>query len=131
MHIGQFLILCFLFLLMLYILRLKNLTSIRILIVLLLGLGMLFVFMPELTTKLANMVGFGRGADLILYLLVIFNLYYLVYTLGEQNRLLKMVTLAAREIAILKAQAGEGESLAEKGQGEDDGPEGRWYHGAA
>jgi len=116
---------------MLYILRLKNLTSIRILIVLLLGLGMLFVFMPELTTKLANMVGFGRGADLILYLLVIFNLYYFVYTLGEQNRLLKMVTLAAREIAILKAQAGEGESLAEKGQGGDDGPEGRWYHGAA
>jgi small membrane protein len=103
---SQLLILAFLGALMVYAFRSRNATPVRVVILVFLVGGMVFALMPDLTTRFANLVGIGRGTDLLLYLLVIFSLYHFVYSLAEQNRLLKMVTQAAREITILKAQVG-------------------------
>jgi len=116
MQISQILILAFLLFIIIHILSLKGLTSTRILFISLLGTGVLFVLMPDLTTKIANAIGIGRGTDLIIYLFVIFNLYQFIFMLAEQNRLLKMVTVMGREIALLKAQVGQVESLPENNQ---------------
>jgi hypothetical protein len=104
--LGQIVIITFLLLLLAFVFRSGNSTSVRLFIIVFLTAGVFFVLLPELTTALANQLGIGRGADLLLYVFVIFTLYHFVYSLAEHNRLLKMVTLLSREIALLKAQMG-------------------------
>lgn len=75
----------------------------RMVAVLILLLGMTGIFFPDLVTQLANLVGVGRGADLILYALVI---AFLFSTLGLYQRLRKMedrYVELARRIAIDEA----------------------------
>jgi hypothetical protein len=66
--------------------------------------GLYFVWVPEHSTRLAHLVGIGRGVDLILYiwvwlsLIVLFNLHLKLRTQME------VVTILARKIAIAEAQ---------------------------
>ena len=59
----------------------------RIVAVLILLLGVTGVFFPDLVTQIAHSVGVGRGADLVLYALVI---AFLFSTLGLYQRLRKL-----------------------------------------
>ena len=67
--------------------------------------GAVLVIFPDLSTALANTVGIGRGADLIFYvfMLIVFaaiaNLHLRMRSHAE------MVTLLAREIALLTAKS--------------------------
>jgi len=67
--------------------------------------GFYFVWFPAASTHLAEIVGIGRGVDLILYtwgcisLLVILNLHLKLRTQ------LELITVLARTIAIANAQA--------------------------
>ena len=66
--------------------------------------GVYFIWFPEASTRWAEFVGIGRGADLILYtwscisLLVILNLHL------KLRSQLEMITGLARTIAIANAQ---------------------------
>jgi hypothetical protein len=66
--------------------------------------GVYFIWFPETSTRWAEFVGIGRGADLILYtwscisLLVILNLHL------KLRSQLEMITGLARAIAIANAQ---------------------------
>jgi len=66
--------------------------------------GVYFIWFPETSTHWAELVGIGRGADLILYtwscisLLVILNLHL------KLRSQLEMITGLARTIAITSAQ---------------------------
>lgn len=53
----------------------------RLLIVLFSGCAILFIHFPAWTTWIANRIGVGRGADLLLYLLTVIVLFFflLVY----------------------------------------------------
>jgi hypothetical protein len=70
-------------------------------------LGVVFVACPELTTKLALLLGVGRGADLILYFLVVFVYFGGLCILGKFRQLERQQTLLARELAILKGEKSE------------------------
>ncbi len=74
----------------------------RIVAVLIAILGITGIFFPDSVTRLANLVGVGRGADLVLYALVI---AFLFSTLGLHQRLSKLearyVTLS-RQLAIAR-----------------------------
>jgi hypothetical protein len=59
----------------------------RLIAALVLALGVTGIVFPDLVTKLANAVGVGRGADLVLYALVI---AFLFSTLGLYLRLSKL-----------------------------------------
>jgi small membrane protein len=59
----------------------------RIVAILILGLGVTGIFFPGLVTDLAQLVGVGRGTDLVLYALVI---AFLFSTLGLYQRLRKL-----------------------------------------
>ena len=66
--------------------------------------GLYFVWMPEHSTQLAELVGIGRGVDLILYVwvcisLVVLNLHLKLRTQTE------LITTLARKIAITDAQS--------------------------
>lgn len=66
--------------------------------------GLVFVFFPSLSTDIANMLGVGRGADLVIYLLAIvtlagiFNLHLRIRASRE------VVTELARALAIATAR---------------------------
>jgi small membrane protein len=63
--------------LFLYIRYLKSRLLSKLVIVSLFLLGLVFVFIPDLTNYLAHLVGVGRGADLLLYCMTI--LFYLSF----------------------------------------------------
>lgn len=55
---------------------------------------------PELTTKIANMLGIGRGADVIIYISIVL-LFYLVFRLSITIEDLRHeITKLVREIAL-------------------------------
>lgn len=71
------------------------------------AVGMYFVWFPEQTNRIADFVGVGRGADLVLYcwilvmLVVVLNLYL------KTRRLDAAITKLARHIAIREAKEPE------------------------
>lgn len=62
------------------------------------------VFVPQYWTKAANLVGVGRGTDLLLYLLVLVFLAFVATTYRRFRHLEEQNTELARTIAILQAQ---------------------------
>lgn len=75
----------------------------RMVAVLVLLLGVTGVFFPDLVTRMAHLVGVGRGTDLVLYALVI---AFLFSTLGLYQRLRKLedrYVELSRSIAIDEA----------------------------
>ena len=67
--------------------------------------GLYFVWFPETSSQLADFVGIGRGADLILYtwaclsLLVVLNLHLKLRTQ------LELITVLTRSVALASAEA--------------------------
>ncbi|MBW8802289.1 MAG: DUF2304 domain-containing protein [Catenulisporales bacterium] len=76
----------------------------RIGFVLFLVLNLDAVLRPDDTTWLANKVGVGRGADLVLYLLVVAFAFYSVNTFLRFRNLERRFTDLARSIALRDAQ---------------------------
>ena len=65
-------------------------------------LGGFFVIFPDVTSKVAQKLGVGRGTDLLFYLFVVlFYLTALVFV-AQIRRLNRQLTELAREIALLK-----------------------------
>ena len=62
-------------------------------------LGLYFVWVPEQTTRLAEALGVGRGADLVLYLWVVITLALIVFLY------LKIVQLSRKLTELTRAQA--------------------------
>jgi small membrane protein len=68
------------------------------------GAGLYFLWLPSHATWLAELVGVGRGADLVLYVWVVISL---IVTLNLHLRLraqTELITALAREIAIANAR---------------------------
>ena len=68
------------------------------------------VFFPQAWTWVANLLGKGRGADLLLYLLVLFFIGLVATTYRRFRQLETSLTTVARELALLKARVAEDES---------------------
>ena len=75
----------------------------RIVAVLVLLLGVTGVFFPDLVTQLANLVGVGRGTDLVLYALVIAFLFSTVGLYQRLRRLEDRYVELSRQVAIDEA----------------------------
>jgi len=73
----------------------------RILLVLFVIGAAISVFFPNLLTWLANLVGIGRGTDLLLYILVIAFLGFAATTYRRSRQLEDQITELARRIALL------------------------------
>ena len=66
--------------------------------------GMYFVWMPEHSTQLAELVGIGRGVDLILYIWVCISLIVLLNLHLKLRTQMELITTLARRIAIADTQ---------------------------
>ena len=67
------------------------------------------VIFPEITTKVGQFLGVGRGADLLLYGLVIVVLYNMLMQAKQRNAAERRLTKLAREVAITHTVLGEDE----------------------
>src|SRR6478736_1821235 len=67
--------------------------------------GLYFVWMPEHSTQLAELVGIGRGVDLILYVWVCISLVVLLNLHLKLRTQTELITMLARKIAITDAQS--------------------------
>ena len=66
--------------------------------------GIYFVWVPEHSTQLAELVGIGRGVDLILYIWVCISLIVLLNLHLKLRTQMELITTLARKIAIAEAQ---------------------------
>ncbi len=61
------------------------------------------VFFPQIWTFLANLVGVGRGADLLLYFMVLTFLGFVASTYRRFRQIESDVTELARQLALARA----------------------------
>lgn len=64
----------------------------------------LSVLFPQWLSKAANLIGVGRGADLLLYALVIAFLGFLASNHRRTNQLTAQITLLTRELTLAQAR---------------------------
>jgi hypothetical protein len=64
------------------------------------GAGAVTIYDPELTTRLARLLGIARGADLLLYLVSLAFLASWFYFYGRLRSLSIAVTALVRELAL-------------------------------
>lgn len=74
-----------------------------ILIILFLGTGVFFIFFPDTTTKIAHLLGVGRGADMIFYLSILFFGFLILKLYAKVRKLQQEVTSLVRKESIDKA----------------------------
>lgn len=85
--------------------------------------GLYFVWLPSHSTQLAELVGVGRGVDLILYIWVCISLIVLLNLHLKLRTQMELVTTLARKIALTEASSpprmvGKGlQSVSDRGAG--------------
>lgn len=62
------------------------------------------VLYPETTTKVAQAVGIGRGADLLLYLSVLASIVAFSMVSLRMRQMSREITVLTREVALLDAE---------------------------
>ena len=76
----------------------------RLFILIALLAGLFAVLFPNYTNAIANGLGIGRGADLLLYGFVIFVLFYVVHQYRRQLWQQKVTTDLARALTLAQAE---------------------------
>lgn len=68
-----------------------------------LALSIIFIIEPNILNSIANFVGVGRGADLLLYILIVLFIYQSIndYFREKENR--NKTVLIVRKLSILEA----------------------------
>jgi hypothetical protein len=69
------------------------------------GAALYFVWIPSHATVLAELVGIGRGVDLILYLWVVISLIVLLNLHLKLRAQMETITVLARELALANARS--------------------------
>ncbi|GAA2177138.1 DUF2304 domain-containing protein [Leucobacter tardus] len=85
----------------------RSLALKRIIALLFVIAAVLAIIFPDALTTIANFVGVGRGADLLLYILVVMVLLFAVATVRAKARSDARVTDLARAVALLEARLTE------------------------
>ncbi len=92
----------------------RSLALKRIIALLFVVAAVLAIIFPDALTTIANFVGVGRGADLLLYILVVMVLLFAVATVRAKARSDARVTDLARAVALLEARLSERVERAER-----------------
>jgi hypothetical protein len=75
----------------------------KLILILLTAVAVASILRPELTQRAANVVGVGRGTDLLLYLLTAVFLYVVVGFYLRFRDVERQLTLLARQLALDEA----------------------------
>jgi small membrane protein len=77
---------------------------ISILSMLVAAAGLYFVWLPTHATRLAALVGIGRGVDLIIYIWVVISLILLLNLHLKLRSQAELITILMREVALANAR---------------------------
>ncbi|HEX7434077.1 MAG TPA: DUF2304 domain-containing protein [Anaerolineaceae bacterium] len=99
-HWSQILLISALALFILYIFRARSIFTDRLIYLACAATGIILVIDPDLATRIAHLLGVGRGTDLLFYLFIIVSLFYTAAMNSEIKRLKRQMTALVREIAI-------------------------------
>ena len=66
--------------------------------------GGVAVIFPDITQDAADLVGVGRGADLVMYIAIVAVMFVLLHYYTKFVELQRQVTELTRELAILRAE---------------------------
>lgn len=83
----------------------------KLIVIGLTGIAVLSILRPELTQRAANVVGVGRGTDLLLYLLTAVFLYVAVGSFLRFRDVERQLTVLARRLALDEADPVSGSRL--------------------
>lgn len=83
----------------------------RLILVGLVCVAIITILRPEVTTKVANLVGVGRGADLLLYLLIAVFLYVVMGFYLKFKDVERQLTLLSRRQALADVTRLESKNL--------------------
>ena len=81
-------------------LKFQSVIADAIMLLLFIAAGIVFVLFPQLTTKIANKLGVGRGTDLILYVCIIFFLFVMIRMYARIRKLEQTVTKIVRDNSL-------------------------------
>jgi len=105
-------------LLILYLAFLRSKLLDRLVGLLLLSIAWFAILLPEYTTVVANLLGVGRGADLILYVFGLFTVFALIILFTHVRTLSLQMTALIRQLAIRDAIIAPAARPAAEPQGE-------------
>ena len=91
--------------------KLKSSYLDALLIFLFMGAALVFVFLPDLSTRVAKFLGVGRGADLIFYLSILFFAFLIMKLYARTRRLEQMLTRFIRDESIKNAEEPTGKEI--------------------
>jgi hypothetical protein len=77
---------------------------VRAVVLVIVGVGVFFVWTPEQTSTIARALGVGRGADLVLYLWVVNTLALILFLYLKVIRMGRRITELTRVLALAHAR---------------------------
>lgn len=98
--IGQIILLCGLLLFVFYFFLWRSILFDRMVYLIGIAAGVVFVIYPDLTTTIANLMGIGRGADLLLYFFIIFGMFFMLSSSARSRKADHQMTELVRGIAV-------------------------------
>jgi len=84
----------------LYVVRLRTPTRDRLIYLGLAVLGGCLVLRPDWSTTIAGRLSIGRGADLVLYLFVVFSLFHFATTAARLRRIQQDIVELSQQLAL-------------------------------
>ncbi len=86
-----------------FVIQLKKKLLDLVLLLALIAAAVLFILWPDITTKLAQKLGVGRGADLVFYVSILIFWFVVLKLYARIRQLEKSFTQIIREDALKKA----------------------------
>jgi len=108
MNLFQLILLLSLLFLLVIVSISKTVIIERLITLLILIGGILFVIFPDFSTRIANFVGIGRGADFVFYVFIFFASFQFITFSTRIRRIDKKITLLTRKMATSTPQIGKG-----------------------
>jgi len=78
--------------------------------------GIVLVINPEMASKVARVLGIGRGVDLMIYLFIILGLFYSAATTSRIKKLENQITAVVRKSALEHPMQGKSDGDQEAGR---------------
>jgi small membrane protein len=100
---SQVIIVATVLIFLLYALRLRTVLRDRLIFAAIVLVGIALAIHPDLSTRLANAIGIGRGADLMLYIFILFSLFQTVHLAARLKSIDARITNVVRENALATA----------------------------
>ncbi|NWJ96779.1 MAG: DUF2304 domain-containing protein [Chloroflexi bacterium] len=112
MYLSQLILIALILFFLIYIFYFRDALLDRLVYLVLMLAGIIVVLFPDLSTSIANLIGIGRGADLIFYAFIMYTLFNNIAQVSQIKKIEHQITVLVRKRAI--AEAIEGSSSPEK-----------------